>query len=168
MSPCRRTGIFYHIAWRVLRAELRKINFFYFSACGVVSPFGTLSAQRQKRRGEKRQEKRQCQTQEKELRSTEAHGLSQPSLNGCVQSPRRLILTLLACLKRLGVEKSKSPLKENMMRKKFVKIDEATYDALVKVAHDNGFDSVEKLLTEFAEDFSTGCSVTLKGARRVA
>lgn len=54
------------------------------------------------------------------------------------------------------------------MEKKFVEIDEATYDALTKVAHANGFDSVEKLLTKFAQDFSSGCSVTLGSSLKVA
>ena len=47
------------------------------------------------------------------------------------------------------------------MSKKFVEIDEATLRNLEKIAKDNGFTSVEELLTAFAKNFSTGCSVTL-------
>lgn len=48
------------------------------------------------------------------------------------------------------------------MNKKFVEIDADTFDAIEKIAHDNGFDSVEKFLTRFALDFSSGCSVTIR------
>ena len=47
------------------------------------------------------------------------------------------------------------------MSKKFVEIDDATLLDLEKIAKDNGFTSIEELLTEFAKNFSTGCSVTL-------
>jgi hypothetical protein len=45
--------------------------------------------------------------------------------------------------------------------KQLVEIDEATFVALAKLAAEKGFSSVEELLTAFAKDFSTGCSVTL-------
>ena len=45
--------------------------------------------------------------------------------------------------------------------KVFVEIDSETFNNLEKIAGDNGFDSVEKLLAQFAENFSRGCSVTL-------
>ncbi len=54
------------------------------------------------------------------------------------------------------------------MNKRFVEIDEETLERLEKVAEANGYPSVEKLLTEFAIQFSTGCSVTLTQARAVA
>ena len=47
------------------------------------------------------------------------------------------------------------------MHKKFVEIDEATIRDLEKIAKENGFASIEELLTAFAKNFSTGCSVTL-------
>ena len=46
--------------------------------------------------------------------------------------------------------------------KTLIEIDAATYAALEKVAKDKGFSTVEELLTAFAKNFSTGCSVTLK------
>ena len=55
-----------------------------------------------------------------------------------------------------------------MSEKQFVEIDETTLLALEKIASDNGFESVEKLLTAFAKGFSTGCSVTLSALRHVA
>ena len=47
------------------------------------------------------------------------------------------------------------------MSKKFVEIDGDTFLDLEKIAKDNGFTSIEELLTAFAKNFSTGCSVTL-------
>ena len=47
------------------------------------------------------------------------------------------------------------------MHKKFVEIDDATLLDLEKIAKENGFASVEELLTAFAINLSTGCSVTL-------
>lgn len=46
--------------------------------------------------------------------------------------------------------------------KKYVEIDDATYEALTALATNKGFSTVEELLTAFAKDFSTGCSVTLR------
>lgn len=46
--------------------------------------------------------------------------------------------------------------------KKFVEIDVVTYEALNALATSKGFATVEELLTAFANDFSTGCSVTLR------
>ena len=43
----------------------------------------------------------------------------------------------------------------------FVEIEPVTYEALLSIAQKLGFATVEKLLTEFAKNFSTGCSVTL-------
>ena len=54
------------------------------------------------------------------------------------------------------------------MKKQFIEIEEATFSALEKIAHENGYESVEKLLGAFAENFSTGCSVTLNASRRMA
>ena len=54
------------------------------------------------------------------------------------------------------------------MSKRLVEIDEATFKDLEKVAKDNGFSSVEELLTAFANDFSSGGSVTLSLKRKVA
>ena len=45
------------------------------------------------------------------------------------------------------------------MSNKFVEIDDATLLDLEKIAKDNGFTSIEELLTAFAKNFSTGCSV---------
>ena len=42
------------------------------------------------------------------------------------------------------------------MSKKFVEIDDATLLDLEKIAKDNGFTSIEELLTAFAKNFSTG------------
>lgn len=47
------------------------------------------------------------------------------------------------------------------MHKKFVEINDTTLLALEKIAKESGFTSVEELLTAFAKNFSTGCSVTL-------
>ena len=47
------------------------------------------------------------------------------------------------------------------MSKTFVEIDRATLLNLEKIATDSGFASVEELLTTFAKNFSSGCSVTL-------
>ena len=47
------------------------------------------------------------------------------------------------------------------MSKKFVEIDDAPLLNLEKIAKDNGFTSIEELLTAFAKNFSTRCSVTL-------
>ena len=47
------------------------------------------------------------------------------------------------------------------MNKTFVEIDEYTLRELKKVAKSNGCKTVEELLTAFAKNFSTGCSVTL-------
>lgn len=47
------------------------------------------------------------------------------------------------------------------MNKQLVKIDEDTYHALKAIAEKNGLSSVEELLTQFAKNFSSGCSVTL-------
>ena len=52
--------------------------------------------------------------------------------------------------------------------RKFVEIDEATYNQLEAIAKKNGCDTVEKLLTDFASDFSTGCSVTLSALRKAS
>ena len=52
--------------------------------------------------------------------------------------------------------------KETPVIKRFVEIDDATYKALSIVAKSKGFATVEELLTAFAKNFSTGCSVTLK------
>lgn len=49
-----------------------------------------------------------------------------------------------------------------------VKIDEAVYANLEKVASRNGMKSVEDLLTAFAKNFSSGCSVTIKADVKVA
>jgi len=55
------------------------------------------------------------------------------------------------------------------MKKQLVEIDEETFKQLEAVARENGFNSVEEFLTEFAYQFSRGCSVTLAGsAQRVA
>lgn len=51
---------------------------------------------------------------------------------------------------------------------KFVEINEETYNQLAALAEKNGFDSVEKLLTNFANEFSTGCSVTLSALRKAS
>ena len=51
---------------------------------------------------------------------------------------------------------------------KFVEIDDSTYSNLEEVAKRNGYDSVEKLLTQFANDFSSGCSVTLNALRKAS
>ena len=45
--------------------------------------------------------------------------------------------------------------------KVFGEIDSETFVNLEKIAADNGLESVEKLLSQFAEKFSIGCSVTL-------
>lgn len=50
---------------------------------------------------------------------------------------------------------------------KFVEIEESVYHGLEKVAAENGYPSVEKMLTEFAVRFSQGCSVT-RGPRKDA
>ena len=47
------------------------------------------------------------------------------------------------------------------MNKTFVEIDEATLRDLEKIAEEHGFSSIDELLTAFAKNFSTGCSVTL-------
>lgn len=46
--------------------------------------------------------------------------------------------------------------------KMYVEITDVTYAALDALAKSKGFATVEELLTAFAKDFSTGCSVTLK------
>lgn len=51
------------------------------------------------------------------------------------------------------------------MSKQFVQIDKKTMTQLEKVAKQNGYHSVEKLLNDFAFKFSTGCSVTEKETR---
>ena len=45
--------------------------------------------------------------------------------------------------------------------KEKIEIDDKTYADLEKVAKRNGYETVEELLTAIAENFSTGCSVTL-------
>lgn len=52
--------------------------------------------------------------------------------------------------------------------RKFVQIDDATYGKLEALAEKNGYESVEKLLTDFASKFSTGCSVTLTAIRKAS
>ena len=47
------------------------------------------------------------------------------------------------------------------MSKMFVEIDANTLRNLEKIAKESGFVSVDELLTAFAKNFSTGCSVTL-------
>ena len=54
------------------------------------------------------------------------------------------------------------------MSNQFVEIDQETLARLEKVAEANGYPSVEKLLTAFALQFSTGCSVTLQPTGAVA
>ena len=54
------------------------------------------------------------------------------------------------------------------MSKKFVEINEKTLAELEKIAKDNNFGSVEELLTAFAMNFSSGCSVTLSLKAKVA
>lgn len=54
------------------------------------------------------------------------------------------------------------------MAKQFVEIDPETYKALEKIAHDNGLNDVEELLSAFAKNFSIGCSVTLPLKLKVA
>lgn len=46
------------------------------------------------------------------------------------------------------------------MKKKFVEIDADTFAAIEKIAQETGFESVEKLLKQFALDFSSGCVVS--------
>ena len=58
--------------------------------------------------------------------------------------------------------------KEKTMSNQFVEIDQETLERLEKVAKANGYSSVEKLLTAFALQFSTGCSVTLQPTKAVA
>lgn len=48
--------------------------------------------------------------------------------------------------------------------KQFIEIEPDTYRALQAIAKENGCPSVEILLTKFAENFSSGCSVTLTSA----
>ena len=48
-----------------------------------------------------------------------------------------------------------------MKEKQFVEIDESVFSDLEKIAKENGFSSVENLLTALAKGFSAGCSVTL-------
>lgn len=47
------------------------------------------------------------------------------------------------------------------MNKKFVEIDDITFRRLERLVAENGFSSVDELLTAFAQNFSAGCSVTL-------
>ena len=54
------------------------------------------------------------------------------------------------------------------MFKQFIIIDDSTYEALLAIAKRLGLNSVEKLLTEFSKNFSSGCSVTLCGNAKVA
>ena len=54
------------------------------------------------------------------------------------------------------------------MNKQYVEIAPDTYCALERIAQENGLESVEDLLTIFAENFSTGCSVTLPLKLKVA
>lgn len=52
--------------------------------------------------------------------------------------------------------------------KRLVEIEETVYSNLEKVAAENGCATVEELLTKFAENFSTGCSVTLRAKTEAA
>ena len=55
------------------------------------------------------------------------------------------------------------------MASKFIEIDEEVFGNLEKVAAENGYPSVEKMLTDYANKFSPGCSVTtLKKCRSCA
>jgi len=54
------------------------------------------------------------------------------------------------------------------MSKQFVEIAEDTMRQLEEVAESNGYTSVEKLLTDFARQFSGGCSVTISPSKKVA
>jgi len=47
------------------------------------------------------------------------------------------------------------------MNQKFVTISDDVYSNLEKIAEEKGFESIEKLLTAFANGFSTWCSVTV-------
>lgn len=52
--------------------------------------------------------------------------------------------------------------------KQFIEIATDTYRSLESIAKKSGCTSVEELLTKFAVDFSTGCSVTLTRAKITA
>lgn len=49
------------------------------------------------------------------------------------------------------------------MKKQFVEIDAEVYARLEAVAREKGYESVEKMLTAFAFEFSGGCSYTQGG-----